>query len=463
MPSTSRHLAGHFTCARLLRFAFPMIGTVIFTSIYSIVDGFFVSNWIGKEALAGINLVYPFSMLLAAFGVMVGTGGNALVAIHLGRKAKRNASRLFTTFLLLDFGLGAALSAVGLLVLRPVMHSFGTEGAVLENAVLYGTVLLLANPLGMLQYFFQSFMVTAGRAKANAAITVAAGVTNAVLDFLFIIACDWGLLGAALATAAGMAVGGLVPLIFFRKERSAVSFATPKWAPRPIMIACGNGASELMTTIAMPVVAMLYNFQLLRFAGADGVAAWGVVMYLAFVFVSIFLGYSMAVTPVVGYQFGAGENGEVRGILKRSLAILGATGGAMALSAFLLADPLAKVFTGYDEYLLSLTRHAFAIYAAAFIPAGLNIFASAFFTGLGKGALSATVAFIRTFLFEGVAVLILPLAFALEGVWWSAPVAELCSAAVALTLLARFGGLPRASRPPAESWARAFREEEKRP
>ncbi|MCR5413249.1 MAG: MATE family efflux transporter [Kiritimatiellae bacterium] len=436
MHSPSRHLAGHFTCARLLRFALPMIGTVIFTSIYSIVDGFFVSNWLGKKAFAGVNLVFPFAMLLAAFGVMVGTGGNALVAIRLGRKAKRNASRLFTTFLLLDFGLGAALSALGLIALRPVMRSFGTDGAVLENAVLYGTILLAANPLGMLQYFFQTFMVTAGRAKANAVITVAAGFTNAVLDALFIIVFGWGLAGAALASAAGMAVGGLVPLVFFRKERSAVGFATPKWAPRPIMLACGNGASELMTAIAMPSVAMLYNFQLLRFAGADGVAAWGAVMYLSFVFVSVFLGYAMAVTPVVGYQFGAGENGEQRGILRRSLAILGVAGGVMAFTAFSLSGPLARVFTGYDEGLLALTRHAFAVCAAAFIPVGWNIFASAFFTGLGKGALSAAIAFIRTFLFEGLAVIILPFAFALEGVWWSAPVAEFCSAAVALSLLA---------------------------
>ncbi len=432
------HLEGHFGCGRLVRFALPMIGTVIFTSIYSIVDGFFVSNFLGKEAFAAVNLVFPFAMLLAAFGVMVGTGGNALVAICLGRKAKRHADRLFTTFLLLDVGLGVALSVVGLIVLRPVVHSFGADGAVLDDAVVYGRVLLLANPLGMLQYFFQTFMVTAGRSKANAAITVAAGVTNAMLDALFIVVFEWGLVGAAWASAAGMAVGALVPLWYFRKGRSAVAFGTPKWAPRPIMIACGNGASELMTTIAMPIVSMLYNFELLKLAGSDGVAAWGVVMYLAFVFVSVFLGYAMAVTPVVGYQFGAGNFGELRGILRRSLVLLGAGGVAMGSVAFAFAGPLAHVFTGYDAALMELTRHAFSVYAVAFVPAGWNIFASAFFTGVGSGGLSALVAFIRTFLFAGAAVLVLPVVFGIEGVWWASPVSEGASAVVSLGLLAMF-------------------------
>ncbi len=318
------------------------------------------------------------------------------------------------------------------------MRFFGTDGSVLENAMVYGRILLIANPLGMLQYFFQTFMVTAGKAKANTVITMAAGLTNALLDVLFIVVFGWGQEGAALATALGMAVGGLVPLCFFRKGCSAVGYAIPKWTTRPIIRACGNGASALTATIGMPVVSMRYNFQLLRFAGADGVAAWGVVMYLNFVFVAVFLGYSMAVTPVVGYQFGAGENGEARGIMKRSLLILGVIGAVMGILAVTLSDPLARIFTGYDEGLLALTRHAFAIYAAAFIPAGWNFFASAFFTGVGNGGLSAAIAFMRTFVFEGSAVLLLPVVFGLEGIWWSAPVAESCSAAVAVALLFRF-------------------------
>ena len=432
------HLAGHFTVGRLLRFSLPMAATVLFTSVYSIVDGFFVSNWVGKEPFAAVNLVFPIPMVLAAFGVMVGTGGNALVAIRLGQGARRSADRLFTTFLLLDLALGVALAAFGLAFLRPAARALGAEGRLLEDCVLYGRVMLLANPLGMLQYFFQTFMVTAGRAKANTAITMAAGLTNAVLDALFIVGFGWGLAGAAWASAAGMAVGGLLPLAYFRPGRSAVRFGRPDWSLRPILRACGNGASELMASVAMPVVAMLYNAELIRLAGADGVAAWGVVMYLGFVFVAFFLGYSMSATPVVGYQWGAGNSRELRGVLLRSLAILGAAGASMVIAALALADPLARAFVGYDDGLRALTRHAFAVYAASFPLAGWNIFASGFFTGLGSGTISGLLSFVRLFLFSAAAVLLLPLAFGIEGIWWATPVEEVASLAVSLAAIVAF-------------------------
>lgn len=433
--SADAHLSGHFTCGRLLRFALPMVGTSLFTSVYSVVDGFFISNWAGKEAFAAVNLIFPYAMLLAAAGVMVGAGGNALVAMRLGAGRKREADRLFTAFLLLDAGLGAAISALGLALLRPAARALGAEGALLDGCVRYGRILLLANPLGMLQYSLQSFMVTAGRAKRNAAITVAAGLANALLDALFVAVLGWGLEGAAWASAAGMAVGALAPLRSFARGRSAIGFARPDWSPRPILRACANGASELASSLAVPVLATLYNVRLLRLAGADGVAAWGIASCLSFVFGAVFFGYSAATTSVVGYQAGAGNRAELRGILRRSLAMLLAGGAAAALAALALAAPLARAFAGYDPGLCALARHAFAVLALAFVPSGCNAFASAFLTGLGAAALSAVASFGRSFLVETATILLLPALFGLEGVWWSAPAAEALALALSFALL----------------------------
>ena len=391
---------------------------MVFTSIYGVVDGLFVSNYAGKTAFAAINLVMPFIMVLGGMGFMIGTGGTALVAKVLGEGEKKEANRYFSMMVLVTLLLGVALSVVGVIFMRPVSRLLGATEAMMDDCVLYGRIVIAFTFTFMLQNVFQSFLIVAEKPKLGLGVTVAAGVTNMVLDALFVGGFGWGIAGAAVATGLSQCVGGILPLIYFlRPNNSLLRLCKTRLELRPILKACGNGSSELMSNISSSFVGMLYNFQLLRFAGEDGVSAYGVLMYVQFIFVAIYVGYAVGSAPIVGFHYGAKNHNELKNLLRKSTLLMASSGVVLTILAMALAGPLAKIFVGYDQGLYDLTCHAFRVFAYSFLLAGFNIFASSFFTALNNGAVSAAISFLRTLIFQTASVLLLPLVLGVDGIW----------------------------------------------
>ncbi|MGN0763873.1 MAG: MATE family efflux transporter [Aristaeellaceae bacterium] len=432
-------LSDHFTCRRLLRFTLPSVLMMIFTSVYSIVDGFFVSNFVGKTPFAAVNFIMPFLIMLGALGFMFGTGGSALIAITLGEGDKARAQRLFSLFVYVTAVCGVVLAALGIALLRPIAMWLGAEGDLLEQCVLYGRIILIALPAYMLQYEFQSFFVAAEKPQLGLAFTVASGLTNIVLDMLLVGVWRGGLAGAAAATAISQAVGGLGPLVYFAwPNGSLMRLTSARLDMRALGKACVNGSSELMSNVSASIVGMLYNAQLMRFAGEDGVAAYGVLMYVNMIFMAAFIGYSVGAAPIVGYHYGAGNRQELKSLLRRSLGIVILCSLAMCALAEGTGSFLAALFVGYDPELLALTRRGFLIYSFSFLFAGIPIYGSSFFTALNNGGVSAFIAFLRTCLFQVAAVLILPVFWGIDGVWFSIVAAELLAMGVTVLCLGKY-------------------------
>lgn len=410
-------LSDHFGYKRLIRFTMPSVLMMIFTSIYGVVDGFFVSNFVGKTPFAAVNFIMPFLMVMGALGFMFGTGGSALIAKTMGEGNRKKAQRIFSLLVYATFVSGVIIAVVSILFLRPIAAFLGAEGTMLEDCVVYGRIILVALPFLMLQYAFSSFVITAEKPKLGLVLTVVAGVTNMVGDFMFMAVFRWGIVGAALATAIGQVIGGAIPLVYFaRKNTSSLQLGRPKWDGNAILRTCTNGSSELMSNISMSVIGMLYNAQLMQYAGENGVAAYGTIMYVNFIFLSVFIGYSTGVAPVISFHYGAANTDEVRGLLKRSGVVVFACSLVMFLISECMALPLARIFVGYDTALLEMTVHAFKIYAVSFLFAGVAIFGSAFFTALNDGLTSALISFLRTLLFQTAAVMVMPLIWDLDGI-----------------------------------------------
>lgn len=422
-------LSDHFTTGRLLRFTASPIVMMIFTSIYSIVDGFFVSNFAGKTPFAALNLIYPYIQMLGCIGFMLGTGGSALVAMTLGTGDEERANRLFSMLVAATAVLGAIFTVVGLTLLQPVALLLGATPELLPDCLLYGRILLTFQTAFMLQYLFQSFFIAAEKPKLGLFFTVVAGLTNMVLDYLLVGVLGFGLAGAASATVISQLVGGVAPLFYFAKRRAGcrLYLTKPLFSLRELFKACTNGASELMTNISMSLVSALYNIQLMRLFGADGVAAYGVIMYVGFVFAAVFIGYAQGCAPIVSYHYGAGNRDELQNLLRKSLCLIAVAGVAMLLASETLARPMSKVFVGYDAGLLELTVHGLKLYSVSFLLAGFNIFGSAFFTALNNGGVSAAISFLRTLLFQVAAILLLPLIIGTDGIWLAVVTAELCA------------------------------------
>ena len=434
--SENIRLSDHFTYAKLLRFTLPSIAMMVFTSIYGVVDGLFVSNFVGKTAFASVNLVMPFIMILGGVGFMLGTGGTALASKLLGEGDHEAANRTFSMMVLFTLLLGAALSAAGIVFMRPVSRLLGATDAMLADCVLYGRIVTGFTFAFMLQNVFQSFFIAAEKPQLGLRVTVAAGVTNMVLDALFVAVFRWGAAGAAIATGLSQCVGGILPLVYFlRPNDSLLRLSLTRLEARPVLAACGNGSSELMSNISSSVVSMLYNFQLMRLAGEDGVSAYGVLMYVQFVFVSLYIGYSIGCAPVISYHYGAQNSGELKNLLCKSALLMGGVGVALTALAMGLAEPLAHLFVGYDAALFALTTHAFRLFAWSFLLAGFNIFASSFFTALNNGGVSAAISFLRTLVFQSASVLILPIFFDVDGIWWAITVAEVFAFLISLAFL----------------------------
>lgn len=424
-------LSDHFNYGRLLQFTVPSIIMMIFTSIYSMVDGLFISNFAGITPFAAVNLIYPFIMLLDAVGFMFGTGGSALVSAILGAKDPVKANRIFSLITYVAAVVGAVIAALGIAFIEPIALLMGADAEMLPYCVIYGRIILLALPMFMLQCMFQSFMITAERPDLGLAITLMAGLANIVLDALFVAVFRWGIVGAAVATAISQFIGGIVPLIYFCcKNRSLLRLGKTRFYGRELLSACTNGLSELVTNISMSVVSILYNFQLMRLAAQNGVAAYGAVMYVSFLFVAVFIGYSIGAAPVVGYHFGAQNHSELKNLFRKSNVIISVASVILAAAAFLLSAPLARLFVGDEPVLLEMTVTAFRFYALSVLFSGFGIFGSSFFTALNDGAVSAAISFLRTLLFQIAAVLILPMIWGIDGIWYSLFVAEILATAV---------------------------------
>lgn len=425
-------LSDHFTYGRLIRFVIPSVGMMIFTSIYGVVDGLFISNFVGKTPFAAVNLIMPFAMILGSFGFMLGTGGTALVAKTLGEGKPERANQIFSMLIYFALFLGATLALLGILFVEKVSLLLGAEKEMLAYCVTYGRVVLLALPAFMLQNMFQSFLITAEKPQMGLAVTLAAGCTNMVLDGLFVAIFRWGVAGAALATVLSQCVGGLIPFFYFvRRNSSRLHLTKTPFLGRELWKACTNGSSELVSNVSMSLVSMLYNFQLMRFAGENGVAAYGVIMYVNFIFIAIYLGYAFGTAPIAAFHYGARNRAELQNVLKKSLTLLLAAGITLASAAVLLASPLSKIFVGYDPELYQMTVRGFRIYAVSFLLCGFNIYGSSFFTALNNGVVSAVISFLRTVVFEVAAILLLPLFFGLDGIWCAISVAE--AAALCIT------------------------------
>ena len=439
MSKQKIQLSDHFNYSRLLRFVLPCVGTMLFTSIYGIVDGLCVSNFVGKTAFAAVNLIMPLPMLIGSIGFMLGTGGSAIVGITLGEGDGKKADELFSLFLSSALAAGIVFSAVGLVIIEPVAELLGAKGEMLDYALRYGRILLVSLPTFILQNMFQSFFVTAEKPHLGFAFTVGAGCTNMVLDVVLVGVLRWGVEGAAVATFLSQIVGGLLPVFYFldRNNTSRLHLSRTKFHGRVLRNACINGSSELMTNLSMSLVNILYNYQLLRFAGEDGVAAYGVIMYAAFLFVAVFVGYAVGSAPIVSYHYGARNHAELNNLYSKSLRLIGVVAVLMTALSMVLIPYVARIFVGYDAELLALTSHAFRVYALNFFLMGFNVYGSSFFTALGDGVTSALISFLRTLLFQLLALILLPLVLGIEGVWLAVTVAEAGALCVTVLMFVR--------------------------
>ena len=429
-------LSDHFTYKKLLRFTVPSVAMMIFTSIYGIVDGFFVSNYVGSTPFAAINLIFPFLMIFGAFGFMIGTGGTALVSKTLGEGDKKRANEIFSMLIYVLCAAGILFTVIGCIFMPKVSLLLGADEKMLPYCVSYGRILFIGLVPFMLQNVFQSFLVTAERPTFGLVITVAAGVCNIVLDFLFLGVFGWGLTGAAVATLISQVIGGVIPLVyFFAPNKSLLRLGKTHLDIKALIKSCTNGASEFMTNISYSFVTILYNFQLLKFAGENGVAAFGVLMYTNFIFVSVFIGYAIGSAPLFGYNHGAENHEQLHNLFKKSMILIAVSSLVLTALSIAGAYPLSALYVGYDDKLLQMTVHGYIIYSFSFLFCGFNIFGSSLFTALNNGLISALISFGRTLVFQLVAILLLPALFGMDGIWWANVVAEVLALAVSAAFI----------------------------
>lgn len=430
-------LSDHFDYRRLLRFTFPSVIMLVFTSIYGVVDGFFVSNFAGKTPFAAVNFIMPLLLILGCVGFMFGTGGSALIAKTMGEGRKEKAQEIFSMIVYVSIVSGIVLALLGFVLLRPMGRLMGAQGQLLEDSIVYGRIILAALPFYVLQYEFQCLFATAQKPGLGLGVTVASGMTNIVLDGIFVAIFHWGLEGAAAATALSQFVGGVIPLLYFGRENSSLlQLVKCGFDGKALLRVCANGSSELISNISMSLVSMLYNIQLVKYAGENGIAAYGVLMYVSMIFQAVFLGYSVGAAPVIGYHYGAGNYEELKGLKKKSFLLIGVFSVLMFTAGETLARPLSWLFVGYAPELLEMTAHAFMIFSFSFLCSGFTIYGSSFFTALGDGFTSALISFLHVFAFQCTAVLLFPVIWKLDGIWVSIPAAEAMATAVTVLFLA---------------------------
>lgn len=409
---------------------------MICTSLYSIVDGFFVSNFVGKTPFAAVNLIMPIAMGVGTIGFMIGTGGSAVISKTLGEGKHEQANQYFSMLIYIAVALSVVVSIIGFIFIKPISASLGATGELLENCIIYGRIIFISMTAFILQNIFQNFFVTAEKPALSLKISIMAGITNVVLDFLFIAVFHWGIAGAAVATALGQVVGGIVPIIYFSKNNdSLLQLTKTKFYGKILLKACTNGSSEMVTNLSSSFVSILYNYQLIKIAGENGIAAYGIIMYVYFIFMAIFIGFSIGTAPIVGYHYGAANHDELKSLFSKSIKLIAISGVVLTLLAEVFAAPLVKIFASYDIELFTITCHGFRLYSIAFMFMGINVWGSAFFTALNNGIVSATISFLRTLVFQVIVILILPIFFGINGIWLAIVVSELLALFITITFL----------------------------
>lgn len=429
-------LSDHFTYKRLFGFVISTILMMVCASLYSVVDGFFVSNFVGKTPFAAVNLIMPVTMGIGTVGFMIGTGGSAIVSKTLGEGKREQANQYFSMLICVTVIFCVILSFIGAVFIRPISLALGASGELLENCVIYGRILFISLTAFVLQNTFQSFLVTAEKPSLSLKISVVAGLTNMILDYLFIVVFHWGIAGAAVATSIGQVVGGIIPIIYFAGENDSLLRLTKfKFDGKVLLKACSNGSSEMVSNLSASIINILYNFQLMKIAGENGVAAYGIIMYVNFIFTAIFMGYSIGSSTIAGYHYGAGNKSELKNLFQKSIVIMGGAGVILTVAAEILTLPLVKIFASYDAELFTMICHGFRLYSLSFLFMGMNIWASAYFTALNNGLVSAVISFLRTLVFQIAVVLTLPLILGIDGIWLAIVVAELLALAVSVSFL----------------------------
>lgn len=429
-------LSNHFTYKRLLRFVISPILMMICTSLYSIVDGFFVSNFVGKTPFAAVNLIMPIAMGVGTIGFMIGTGGSAVISKTLGEGKHDQANQYFSMLIYIAVIISAIVSVIGFIFIKPISVSLGATGELLENCIIYGRIIFISITAFILQNIFQNFFVTAEKPTLSLKISIMAGITNVVLDFLFMAVFHWGIAGAAVATAIGQVVGGIIPILYFSKKNdSLLQLTKTKFYGKILLKTCTNGSSEMVTNLSSSFVSILYNFQLMQIAGENGIAAYGIIMYVNFIFMAIFIGFSIGTAPIVGYHYGAANYDELKNLFSKSIKLIAISGIVLTLLAEVFAAPLVKIFASYDIELFTMTYHGFRLYSIAFMLMGINVWGSAFFTALNNGIVSATISFLRTLVFQVIVILILPVFFGINGIWLAIVVSELLALFITVIFL----------------------------
>ncbi len=431
-------LSEHFTYKKLIKFTLPTIIMMIFTSIYGVVDGIFVSNCVGSDAFAAVNLIIPAIMILGTIGFMMGTGGSALVSKTIGEGDKDKANRYFSMLIYLLAIIGFIFTVFGVIIVEPMAKLLDADENMLQDCVVYGRTLLIFLVPFCLQNAFQSFLIVAEKPTFGLIISIISGVTNMILDFLLIYVFKMGVLGAALATGISQVIGVVVPIVYFAsKKNNILQFTKTKFELKPIIQSCTNGSSEMLTNLSMSLVNMLFNMQLMKYAGSDGVVAFGIIMYVGFIFSGTYLGYSIGTAPIIGYHYGAENNDELKSLLKKSIILIAVTSLVMTGLAELLSKLLASIFVSYDEGLLNLTTNAIRLFSTSYLISGFNIFSSSFFTALNNGFVSAAISFLRTLVFQVIMIFLLPLIWGINGIWLAVTIAELLSLFVCIMFLVK--------------------------
>lgn len=434
-------LSEHFNYKKLLRFVAPTIVMMVFTSIYSIVDGLFISNFVGEGAVTAINFIFPLIMVLGSIGFMLGAGGSALVSKVLGEGDEKKANEYFSLLVYFTAAVGLIIMAVGQAVIPQcaVLLCGESEGIIYDYCVIYGRILLAGQPFFILQNIFQSFFVTAEKPRLGLVTVAAAGILNMVLDAAFVAGAGWGLEGAGWATTSSEILGGLAPVFYFaRKNKSLLRLTRTRFYFKAILKSATNGSSEFLSNVASSVIIMLYNFQLKNLAPDGGVAAYGAIGYVAMIFFSVFMGFGVGIVPLIGYNYGAENKAELRNLYRKGLIITAISGVLMTVLSEALAEPLVGMF-GYSEELRAMTLHGYRIFSLSYILLGFGTFGSALFTALNNGLISAVISFARTLVFRLVAVMVLPLFWGLDGVWTSACVSEIVSFVMTFALIIAYG------------------------
>lgn len=429
-------ISKEFTLPSLIKFTLPTIVMLVFVASYTIVDGIFVSRFVGTTALSAMNIVFPLINILIGLGIMMGTGGSAIIGRKLGEGKEEEARSAFTLVTVFSIIVGLVISALCFLFIQPLSILLGADENLLPYCIAYGRIMMAFYTVSVVQTLFQTLFITAGKPQLGLWLNVAAGLANILFDYVFIVLLDMGIAGAAWGTVSGFLIGGIPALVYFAKPRTVLYFVKPRWNGRIILQTMTNGSSEMVTNAAMAITTLLFNLAMMELLGEDGVAAITIVLYAQFLFSSAYLGFASGAAPVFSYNYGNRNIPQLKWLFKTCLCIILISSVVCFAFSYLMAVPTIAIFTPKESNTYAITLYGYKIFVWNFLFAGINIFASSFFTALSNGKVSAMISFLRTFVFVAGSILLLPKFLGIDGIWLAVPVAEAVTVLVALFLLA---------------------------